>query len=197
MSIVKINHILGIFLILSLFLSGCLDDNGNSNNNSNIAPWLDGYSPVHGIGTGSNEFWIDFPESSDSSGQIINHLNWIIESLENNSAVFVVHKTGCVGCASQAERVILFAEKYENLVEFWDLDIPLGGDIEEKAYESYLYDPDGAPGYIALTGIFTYVEHEGDIKIGWHSWEGDVADSDMEDWIKDSIYYYHLNNGEN
>jgi hypothetical protein len=81
------------------------------------------------------------------------------------------------------------------MVEFWDLDIPLGGDIEQKAYESYLYDPDGPPGYIALTGVFTYVEQDGETKIGWHSWEGDVADSDMEDWIRDAIYYYHVNSG--
>ena len=64
------------------------------------------------------------------------------------------------------------------------------------AYESYFYDPNGPPGYIALTGIFTYVEYNGESKIGWHSWEGDVINSEMEDWIRDAIYYYHFNNGD-
>jgi len=36
----------------------------------------------------------------------------------------------------------------------------------------------------------------GEIKIGWHSWELDVEDSVMESWIKDAIYYYNLNNGD-
>lgn len=91
--------------------------------------------------------------------------------------------------------MIALAEKYEGQVAFWDLDIPLGGDIAQKAYASYLYDPNGPPGYIALTGIFTYVEDNGDVAIGWHSWEGNVQDAEMESWIQDAIYYYHTNNG--
>ena len=65
---------------------------------------------------------------------------------------------------------------------------------DELGYEAYLYDPNGAPGYIALTGVFTYIEDDGEIKIGWHSWELDVEDSVMESWIKDAIYYYDMNN---
>ena len=61
----------------------------------------------------------------------------------------------------------------------------------DKAYGSYLYDPNGPPGYIALTGIFTLVKDNGNVS--WHSWEGDVSDSDMVDWIKDGIYNYYLN----
>jgi hypothetical protein len=176
-------------------ISGCTEI-VNENDNTKTGTWLDDYVPVHDVGIGDNNFWIEFPSSSDSNGLSINHLSWINNSLDENCVLFVVHKTGCVGCAAQADRVIYFSEKYENQVEFWDLDIPLGGDIEEKAYESYLYDPDGSPGYIALTGIFTYVEHNGITKIGWHSWEGNVADSNIEEWVKDAIYYYHVNSGE-
>lgn len=179
-----------ILIIIVLIFVGCID---NSNNKTTTGTWLDDYAPVHGLGTDSNDFWIEFPVGSDNSGQTINHLPWIMDSLESNCVVFVVHKTGCVSCADQAERVINLAGTYENLVEFYDLDIPLGGDIEQKAYDSYLYDPDGPPGYIALTGVYTYVKQEGETKVGWHSWEGNVADSDMEDWIKDAIYYHHIN----
>ena len=184
-----------ILIVLVLMVAGCVDNNENSNNNSNTGTWLDDYSPVHGVGTGSDNFWIEFPSSSQYSGQAVNHLSWIPDSLESNCVVFVVHKTGCAGCADQAERAINLAERYDEMVEFWDLDIPLGGDIEQKAYDSYLYDPDGPPGYIALTGIYTFVEDDGEPKIGWHSWEGNVADSDMEGWIRDAIYYYHASGG--
>ena len=197
--IVKIRTIiLPVILILLVFMvAGCVD-NENSNTNSNdvnTGTWIDDYSPVHGVGTGSDNFWIEFPSTSKYSSQSVDHLSWIQDSLDQHCVVFVVHKTGCAGCAAQAERVIDLAGEYENMVAFWDLDIPLGGDIEQKAYDSYLYDPDGPPGYIALTGVFTYVEHDGETKIGWHSWEGNVADSDMEEWIQDAIYYYHVNSG--
>jgi hypothetical protein len=182
-----------ILIITGLILAGCVDNNKNSNNTTNTGTWLDDYAPVHGIGTGSNDFWIEFPADSEYNGQTITHLQWIRDSLEANCVVFVVHKTGCAGCAEQAERVITLAGTYKNHVKFYDLDIPLGGDIEQKAYDSYLYDPDGPPGYIALTGVHTYVKQDGETKVGWHSWEGNVADSEMEEWIKDSIYYHHIN----
>jgi len=186
--------ILVLIVSITLFV-GCVDNNQTENNNGNSGSWLDNYSPIHAIGDSEDEFWIEFPASSESSGQAISHLSWILDSLESDCVIFVVHKTGCVGCAAQAERVINLSGEYEAQVEFYDLDIPLGGDIEQMAYESYLYDPDGPPGYIALTGIFTYVEEQGERKIGWHAWEGNVIDSEMEDWIRDAIYYYHLNNG--
>jgi len=190
--------LLPMVLIMMVFmLAGCVD-NENTNTNPNdvdTGTWLDDYTPVHGIGTGSNNFWIEFPTSNENSGQSIDHLSWIQDSLDDNCVVFVVHKTGCVGCADQAERVIDIAGEYEEYIEFYDLDIPLGGNIEQKAYDSYLYDPDGPPGYIALTGVFTYVEQDGNIEIGWHSWEGNVADSDMEAWIQDAIYYHNVNTG--
>lgn len=194
---IKLFLIVLIIILLVFLLAGCVDsENSDSDSNDvDTGTWLDTYSPGHDVGTGSDAFWITFPSTSENNGEPVTHLSWIQDSLDKHCVVFVVHKTGCASCAAQAERVIDIAEKYEDIVEFWDLDIPLGGDIEQKAYESYLYDPDGPPGYIALTGVFTYVKQDGETKIGWHSWEGNVADSDMEDWIRDAIYYYHVNSG--
>jgi len=199
----KIKTLLLTLLIVGilLFLSGCTSNNtnsdtldDNSDNGSDDPSWLDNYMPVHGIGTGSDDFWIEFPADSDSYGQSIEHLDWVIDTIDDNCVLFVVHKTGCPYCKAQADRVIEFADKYVGQIEFYDLDIPLGGDVEQMAYDAYLYDPDGPPGYIALTGIFTYVEENGEIKIGWHSWEFDVEDSVMESWIKDASYYYNMYN---
>ena len=183
------------------FLSGCISNNtnddtsdDNSDNGFDDSNWLKNYTPVHGIGTGSDDFWITYPPGNPSSGQSVNHLDWVLNSLEKGCVLFVVHKTGCPYCKAQADRVIALADKYAGQVEFYDLDIPLGGDVEQKAYDAYLYDPDGAPGYIALTGVFTLIENNGEIAYGWHSWELDVEDSVMESWIKDAIYYYDLNN---
>ena len=70
------------------------------------------------------------------------HLSWIIDSIEKNFVLFVVHKD-CSGCRPQAYRVINLAEKYKQQVEFHDLNITHGGITEQKAYDAYLYDPDG------------------------------------------------------
>ena len=176
-----------------LFFTGCTSNN-TSDDDSN---WLENYTPVHTIGTGSDDFWIEFPAGSDNYGQSIEHFNWVINTIDDNCVLFVVHRTGCAGCKEQGDLVISLAEKYDEDVEFHDIDAVYGAtaEIQQMSNEAYLYDPNGAPGYIALTGVFTYVEDNGEIKIGWHSWELDVEDSMMESWIKDAIYYYNLNKG--
>jgi len=199
----KIKTLLLTLLIIGilLFLSGCTSNNSdnnsgdNSDNGSDDSNWLDNYTPVYTVGTGSDDFWIEFPVGSDSYGQSIEHFDWVINTIEGNCVLFVVHRTGCVGCQAQADRVIDLAEKYSENVEFHDIDAVSGAtaEIQQMSNEAYLYDPNGAPGYIALTGVFTYVEDNGEIKTAWHSWELDVEDSVMETWIKDAIYYYNMN----
>jgi hypothetical protein len=109
--------------------------------------------------------------------------------------IFVVHITGCITCQPQADRVIKLAEKYKEYIVFHDLDAGLGGAIEDRAYNAYLYDPDGSPGIIALTGIFTLINQNESIVYGWHSWEQDVSFKEMEEWLKDGIYYWNENSG--
>jgi len=191
---------ISLFFVASfVLLSGCTSD--NSNNNSDGTSWMNNYAPVHSVGTGSNDFWITYPAGNPSSGQDVDHLSWIVDSLKTKPVLFVVHRTGCVGCAAQAKRVIDLGEKYNKEANFYDLDAFDGAsnDILQKANDVYMYDPDGPPGYIALTGIYTYVKENGAIKIGWHTWEAPndmtISDSDLETWIKDCIYYYHMNGG--
>ena len=196
-----------IVIVIILLFSGCTSNNtpnnisDSSDNSSNDntengtinSSWLNDYTPLHSIGSGINDFWISFPSFNPDSGQSIDHRSWITDSIENGCVLFVVHKTGCEACQPQADRVINLSEKYEEHIIFLDLDATLGGSVEERAYDAYFYDPDGPPGYIALTGIFTKVEHNGSIEIGWHSWEKDVDYPELESWIRDAIYYYHIN----
>ena len=173
-----------------LLLSGC-----TSENSGNEVSWLNNYSPLHTIGNGTNDFWIMYPTSHPNSSQSVDHLSWVLASLNKNCVVLVVHRTGCVTCQPQADRVIALAEKYGDNVTFYDLDISLGGDTEQKAYEAYVYDPAGPPGYIALTVLVTLIEVNGNVMYGWHSWEGDVDNAELESWVQDTIYYYHINSG--
>jgi len=183
------------FVVNFVLLSGCTSD--NSNNNSNSPSWMKNYASVHAVGTGEDDFWITFPSKNPSSGQEVTHLSWIVNTLKSKPLVFVCHKTGCAACTPQADRVKALWETYGVDTAFYDLDLPYSGDYtkdtETKFNEAFYYDPNGPPSYIAFTGVFTLINDEGEVKIGWHTWEGDVADSDMESWIKDSIYYYNMN----
>ncbi len=178
-------------VLMISFFGGC-----TSNNETNDSSWIENYTPVHSVGTGIDDFWITYPTSHPNSSQSVDHLAWVLDSLNEHCVVFVVHRTGCITCQPQADRVIALSEKYGDNVTFYDLDISFGGETEQRAYEAYVYDPAGPPGYIALTVLVTTIEVNDNIIYGWHSWEGDVDDAELEGWIQDTIYYYHLNNGD-
>jgi hypothetical protein len=180
-------------ITISLFLSGCTTNNNKENTNN--VDWLPNYSPVHSIGSGNDDFWLVYPSDHTNSSQSLIHLAWVNDSLKEGCVLFVVHKTGCEACTPQADRTIRLAENYNEYIVFYDLDLTLGGSTEQKGYDSYLYDPDGPPGYLALTGIFTIVNNSGTIEIVWHSWELDVKYSEMEEWLRDGIYYWNQNRG--
>jgi thiol-disulfide isomerase/thioredoxin len=181
------------FIMIFVVLSGCTSD--NSNNNANGPSWMKTYTPVHSMGSGPDDFWITYPMGHPNSSQSVDHLPWVLASLNKSCVVIVVHRTGCTTCQPQADRVIALAEKYKENVTFYDLDISLGGETEQKAYEAYVYDPAGPPGYIALTILVTLTEVNGHVEYCWHSWEGNVADAELEGWVQDTIYYYHVNSG--
>ena len=186
---------ISLFIVASfVLLSGCTSDNSN---NSNGQSWMNNYTPVHSIGTGSDNFWINFPIGNPSAGQSVQHLIWITEDLEEKPVVFVCHRTGCASCTPQADRIKALRETYGEDAIFYDLDDDYArtatADILEKYYNAFYYDPNGEPNYIALTGVYTLIKDGGEVKIGWHSWEGNVADAEMETWIKDGIYYYNMN----
>jgi len=176
-----------LFIGSAMVLSGCTNNSPNNGDQS----WLDTYTPVRSLGTGANDFWIDHPIDG-----ALSHPQWINDSFENGCVVFVVHRHTCISCDPQAQRVIALAEKYKdsNLV-FYDLDIDLEGDIMMKGYDALIYDPDGPPHYIALTGIFTLIEQDGTIEVGWHAWEGDMTETEIESWMKDAMYYHQKNKG--
>ena len=170
-----------------------------NNNNGNVVAWMKNYTPIYSLGTGTNNFWINFPTGNPLVGQSVTHPAWITEDLEEKPVVFVCHRTGCGPCTPQADRVKALIQTYGEDIVFYDLDNPFEGygtikeGVLEKYNEAFYYDPNGGSHYIALTGVYTLIKDGGEIKIGWHSWEGNVDDTAMENWIKDAIYNYHIN----
>ena len=93
-------------VVLIALTSGCTTE--NSDNGSSDEAWLNNYSPAHAVGSGDNDFWTFSPSEN---GLAVDHLPWIVGSYEDGCVLFVVHKTGCVGCQAQADRVIELADK--------------------------------------------------------------------------------------
>jgi hypothetical protein len=156
--------------------------------------WLDSYSPKYSIGSGNNNWWINYPDTHTNKGESVAHLGWITQDLNNEPVLFVIHKTGCISCEPQAEKSAEIGKKYQNDLIFCDLDVADGSSTYDKGMEAFMYDPDDAPNYIALTGVFTKMkDNSGFEKIVWHSWEGDMDKSVIESWVKDAIYHYKQN----
>jgi hypothetical protein len=186
----KIISLMAIIAFSCVAFSGCTQENQNAD----AVNWLDGYTPVHGIGSSEDDFWTVYPDMNPDAGKNVSHLQWVLDALQNSSVAFVVHQTGCTTCKPQADRVIALGEKYSGNLTVFDLDLANGGVTEQRGNNAYVYDPSGPPGYIALTGIFTIIKVNGQVAVGWHSWEGNVAD--METWVKDAICYYHMSSNE-
>ncbi len=194
-------------IVLFSVVGGCVDNNqdvtegdlDDAGEDLDVPAWVTNYSPIYKVGSGTNHFWIIFPTGGPSASQNVTHLPWIRHDLKEKPVVFVCHTTGCEPCTPQADRVKALRDIYEEDALFYDLDNPFegygtaSGDTLEKFNNVFYYDANGPPGYIAFTGVFTLVNDNGEVKIGWHTWEGDVQDSMMEKWIKDAIYYYYIN----
>lgn len=156
--------------------------------------WLDNYIPQYFVGSKDNNWWIDYPDKHPESGESVNHLEWIIQDLNTKPVLFVVHRTGCAPCTPQAEKSNEIAKKYSNDLIFYDLDVASGSSTYEEGTEAFMYDPDDAQSYIALTGVFTLIKDDSNkVSICWRSWEGDMEKSVLESWVKDGIYYYEQN----
>ena len=176
-------------------------DSGQSINNENNQPqnnqspidenWLDNYVTQYFVGSKENNWWIDYPDKHPESGESVNHLEWIKQDLDKKAVLIVVHKTGCGPCTPQAEKSGEIAEKYPDDLIFYDLDVVDGSETYNKGMEIFMYDPDDAQNYIALTVVLTQIKDDSNkVSITWHSWEGDMEKSVLESWVKDGIYYY-------
>jgi len=151
--------------------------------------------PVYGVGSDEGDWWIEYPDkNADHAGEEVEHPDWILDGLDEMPVVFVVHRTGCTGCQAQADRMIDAGERYEGKIIFHDLDGAYSDQTSRVNGALATYDPNGGQHYIALTCMLTKVRApDGSVAVGWHSWEGDMGQSDIDAWIKDAISYYKIN----
>ena len=156
--------------------------------------WLDNYEPKYGLGPIQYNWWITYYHGHPESGSHVNHTDWVIKSLKNNSVVVLIHGTTCHGCEETKKNMQNCLEIYGSNFTYFDLNADGEDNKTDEAFNAY--DPNGGKNSIPLTVIITLVTDENnETRIAWHSAEGERSKEWIESYMQDSIYYYRNNRG--
>ena len=191
--IILISSVVGGYFVYERYSQ---PDEGEGDKSDDLPPIIDppsndGTSPTYYLGAGENNWWVDYPIKHPDRGKPVNHLEWIKQDLGKKAVLIVIHKTGCGPCTPQSIRAGELGEKYSNDLIFHDLDLVDGSSTYDRGMETFMYDPDDAQSYIALTVVLTLItDDSGKVSIAWHSWEGDMDKSELESWVIDGINHY-------
>ena len=136
------------------------------------------------IGTGDDNFWVNYPVQHVLTGAPADHPIWVASDVQSKVVLILTHSEGCAPCVTQTTICESIYETYYPNIIFHDL---LSGTDEPEATETFAaYDPTGETNYIPLTILLA---KEPDGTIIWHSWEGVVEEPILSDWIEDALSY--------
>ncbi|MFO7990933.1 MAG: thioredoxin family protein [Thermoplasmata archaeon] len=166
----------------------------NDDNQDTSGDWLESYEPRYDVGSGQDDWWINYPEINPEAGSSVEHLQWVLNDLKNKPVVIFAHSEGCAPCVQQQEDIEPVLDEYGSEVVYYNLMADGSDPKANEAYESY--DPNGPPPYIPLTVMVTLEEHDGQVQVVWHSNEGATGQDWIRDYMKDAIYYHQLNSEE-
>jgi thiol-disulfide isomerase/thioredoxin len=141
------------------------------------------------VGSGADDFWINYPSDHPQSGQSISHPQWILSALENKPVVIVAHSEGCSPCIMQQSAMETVREEYGDQATYFDI-LTDGSDARALDVFNSYYPLSGA-WYIPLTVILTNVEdNDSSTHVGWHSTVGATGEEWLTAYVKDAINYY-------
>ncbi len=143
----------------------------------------------HGVGTGENEFWTNYPTVHPLSGSAVPHPSWALAALETGAVMVLSHSELCIPCKNMVAYCDNIYDDHAGSMSYFDL---LHGTDEPRASDALsIYDPDDAPNYVPLTIVLTKVKDaNGSAVIAWHGWEGEVAESTLDSWVHQALKYY-------
>ncbi|MCK9566002.1 MAG: thioredoxin family protein [Methanothrix sp.] len=152
------------------------------------------YIPVHSLGSGDEDWWTTYPDQNENSGSAVNHPDWIMKALKEKPVLILVHSSNCVPCLTQTPRIKAAAESVSSDLDYYDI---LGeGSSLQKAIEILeVYDPFGSGKPVVPTTIFITLAKgpDGKVDVAWHSEIDAMSQENIDDYVKDSIYYYKQN----
>ena len=160
-------------------------------NSGNTQPWWKTYTPVHRVGSGADDFLIEYGNEYSNSGTSVNHPSWVQMRVSSKPVLILAHSNSCAPCVQQSEDAKKVIAKYGSEFDFVDILTDSSDySMQQMVQDVYSVYPDPAyPNSIPLTIIITKVNRNG-IEIGWQSYVGATGYNILETWVKDAIYYY-------
>jgi hypothetical protein len=143
------------------------------------------------VGSGSDDWWTNYPDQSSGAGKEVNHPSWVLDALEAKPVLIYVHKE-CDYCAPQQEAVDKILDGFKGQITYYDINADEGDSRTEEALLAY--DPNGGVSYVPMTIIVTLAENsEGEVVPVWHSSEDITGEEWIQNYVEDAISYYDDN----
>ncbi|UCE80799.1 MAG: Ig-like domain-containing protein [Methanobacteriota archaeon] len=143
------------------------------------------------VGTGAEDFWIGYPPTHPSSGETVQHPDYVLSALDSDVVMILDHSEGCAPCIQQGTICQSVSAANPDITYF---DLSSGTDEPEASQAFAAYDPNGGVHYVPLTIVVTRVQSPaGGTAVGWHAWEGVIDLDSLQSWILDAKSHYDEN----
>jgi hypothetical protein len=143
------------------------------------------------VGTGADDFWIEYPSTHPSSGGAVQHPEWVLSALDSGVVMILDHSEGCAPCIRQGTICLSISSANPDITY---IDLSSGTDEPDASEGFAAYDPNGGVHYVPLTIVVTRVQSPtGGTAIGWHAWEGVIDESSLQSWIADAKSHFSEN----
>ena len=176
-----------VTLLITAYLAfrnpGTKDDTGAPAQPDDQEPNDIGPTPHHPLGSGDDGWWTTYPDGHTSSGAEVGHPQWVLDELPNKPVVVLVY-SNCSGCLRQKDAIQNVLKDYQENITF--IGIRADGSDDRAVECENVY----GTGFIPLTIMVTYIKEGNDIKIGWHSEEGQTGEDWIRAYMEDAIYYH-------
>ena len=176
------NFVVTLSILLSLaFLSAASAPSDIWNN----------YTPNYLSGSGEKDWWINYPDQSGYAGSSVSHPRWILESLKERPVLIFDYSNNCKSCALQKKNIAQALEKFGNEVTYFDVS---ADNRDIRAFEVLqAYSLSSEKYYVPTTVLITLIKgRDGMVEVAWHSVEDAMSEEEIDSYMKDAIYFYHL-----
>ncbi len=153
-------------------------------------------SSVQSIGSGADDWWIDYPDQHPATGSEVDHPKWVLNALKKGPVLILDHSTNCIPCIDQEDDAESVLEDLgDDNMSYFNI---ISDGSDRRADELLdVYDPDGGIPYIPLTIVVTLVQNsDGGVVVGWHSVVGATGKEWIRSYADDAISYYQENSDD-
>ncbi|HNX39660.1 MAG TPA: thioredoxin family protein [Methanothrix sp.] len=148
----------------------------------------------YSVGSGSDDWWMGYPDQSSAAGENVGHPSWVQDALQSKPVLIYVHKS-CDYCVPQTKAVQNITDEYSGQIKVFEIGAEGNDARAEEALQAY--DPNGGTMYVPLTVVLTVAPNaEGEVEVVWHSTDEVTGDAWIKNYVEDAIAKYDENSAE-